>query len=590
MNNDNKALVSSTLARMEERDPILDRRSVVIGLAVVACLFVGAAAWKLATAPEKKQSKIPDMVFSPEPPKIEEKFEFKEPLRPSMREVVDDRPTLSEDEHKINIQRSTNPQEVQFKEDVIKTPTLEPTPDVDLKAVQLAIQDTMEKADEISTESVDPLAVIAALTTEPADLYKYDEVKVSDARKVGLISTAPRIGNKVQISPERLGDQNAPTMGELGPVDINIFGDGLGNGLGRGGNRFETRTAVDAALHWLAIHQEPDGSWIGNKWDADDVKPDGGLPPGSKSEGGGKEGSVAAVAFPVLAFMGGGHNLRRGEYRANVIRATEWLLAKQDPNTGYLSKNMYEHAIVTIALCEAFGRSPDERVGLAARSAVAACVSGVAKGRGGWRYSPGSDDADVSVSSWFLQALKTAKLANIKFDHTVFSRGLSFIDQSTDKGAMAGSSGAVGYQPTDSLDQSGNPNPALTCAGMIIRQFNGMGVNHPLLVGGAALTRKGPPDWNKKDFYYWYYATYAMHNMGGENRLWWNRRIRDVLLDHQSKRGHHAGSWNPKGERWLNSRVMATSVGALCLEVYYRYGDSLQSFGTVPNVEELFFK
>jgi hypothetical protein len=123
---------------------------------------------------------------------------------------------------------------------------------------------------------------------------------------------------------------------------------------------------------------------------------------------------------------------------------------------------------------------------------------------------------------------------------------------------------------------------------MVIRQFNGMGVNHPILVRGAELTRQLPPDWERKNVYYWYYASYAMHNMGGENRLWWNRRIRDTLVDHQSKRGHQAGSWNPKGERV--GRVYVTALGALCLEVHDRYGEALQSFGTVPSVEEMFFR
>jgi len=57
------------------------------------------------------------------------------------------------------------------------------------------------------------------------------------------------------------------------------------------------------------------------------------------------------------------------------------------------------------------------------------------------------------------------------------------------------------------------------------------------------------PDWKKKDFDYWYYATYAMHNMGEEYRLWWNARIRDVLLAHQSREEPHAGSWDPKDDK-----------------------------------------
>jgi hypothetical protein len=290
-----------------------------------------------------------------------------------------------------------------------------------------------------------------------------------------------------------------------------------------------------------------------------------------------------------LALMGGGNTLRKGEYRGTVMRGIQWLIAQQNETTGYFSPNMYCHALATIALCEAVGRSPDERAALAARKAVDACVAGVAKD-GGWRYVPNSEDSDMSVASWFLQALKTAKLANIKFDHSVFSRGLAFVDQCTDRGGLAGSNGRVAYQSNPGLIVN-EGSPALTCAAMVIRQFNGMGVNHPVLVRAAEATKEKPPKWEKKDFYYWYYATYAMHNMGGENRLWWNRRIRDVLLDNQTKRGHQAGSWNPKDGAWEQmGRVGDTALGALCLEVYYRYGEALQSFGTVPSLDELTFQ
>ena len=61
---------------------------------------------------------------------------------------------------------------------------------------------------------------------------------------------------------------------------------------------------------------------------------------------------------------------------------------------------------------------------------------------------------------------------------------------------------------------------------MMIRQFSGMGVRNHLLIKGADLTRHVAPQWNSKDFYFWYYATYAMHNMGGQHRLWWNHRMR----------------------------------------------------------------
>jgi hypothetical protein len=163
------------------------------------------------------------------------------------------------------------------------------------------------------------------------------------------------------------------------------------------------------------------------------------------------------------------------------------------------------------------------------------------------------------------------------------------MDQCTDRGALGDSNGRVSYEYNPGLIVN-EGSPPLTCAGMVIRQFNGMGVNHPVLVRAAEATKAGPPSWANKKFYYWYYATYAMHNMGGEYRLWWNSRIRDVLLDNQTKRGHQAGSWNPKDADWAAGRVYCTALGALCLEVYYRYDAALTSFGTVPSLDELTFQ
>jgi hypothetical protein len=249
---------------------------------------------------------------------------------------------------------------------------------------------------------------------------------------------------------------------------------------------------------------------------------------------------------------------------------------------------LYSHAICTIALCEAYGRTRDDRYGAAAQRAIAFCEKAV-NTDGGWRYQPKTDISDVSVTAWFVQAFKTAKLANLKFNNAIYSQALTFVDSCTDKGASKDSTGGVGY--TYSADQSyGNGHPALTAAGMMIRQVSGIGVKNHLLVKGAEITRHQPPDWKRKDFYYWYYATYAMHNMGEEYRLWWNGKIRDVLLAHQTREDPNAGSWDPKDDHWADKRagrVYTTALGALCLEVYYRYNDALTSFGVAPDLDEL---
>jgi hypothetical protein len=580
-------LSDRAFAEMLNSDSMFDRRAILIGVGLSVLMVTIATLWTVAYHDRsQKAAKLKDFEFAPRPPDVE-KFELKEPQRELMREMIQDRPDFQEKESTPNIQMTTELKDVEPREEVVKVRNLEMKSEIDVRSAKLDIQENMEKVDEMADQRVDALTPIAVLSTSPGDIYKYTDPKPRASPRAQLVSTSPRPGMQLKVAPRQFGDQDAVTAGELGPVDINLLGNGdYLAGMGRAG--METRTAVDSALHWLALHQEPEGWWSPKRWDLDDssmTKPAG----GEISKEHSKEHVHGVSALAILALMGGGNTLRKGEHRLTVLRAVQWLVDQQNPKTGFISTNMYEHALGTIALCEAFGRSPDEKIGMAARKAVDACVAAIGKD-GGWRYTPNADESDVSVSSWFLQALKTAKLANIKFDHSVFSKGLTYIDQCTDRGGMANSSGGVGYQYKPDLAQ-GEGSPALTCAGMVIRQFNGMGVKHPLLNQAAELTKRRPPKWDgDKDFYYWYYATYAMHNMGGEARLWWNRRIRDTLLDHQSKRGHQNGSWSPEKARWEAGRVYCTALGALCLEVYYRYGEALQSFGTVPDLDELTFQ
>jgi len=529
--------------------------------------------------------RLKEFEFAPEPPDTE-KFELEEPLRELMQQKFEDTPEIRELDQMPDIQVTTDPTESVMEDEVVQTENIETVAEIDVDFTEMDIIEAPEDLDELANETEFAATPIAAVVSRAADLYKYKEPAPRRRPKVTLLNRAPQESRGLKVTPSQFGDLDAPTVGELGAVNINLLGSGeYMSAMGRSGG-METRTAVDSALRWLVLHQEADGHWESGKWNDEGVRYDGtgGLP-----EKGTGQYPVALGAFASLALMGGGHTIRKGEYRTQLIRAMEWLIKRQETfGDGRLSGNMYEHAIATIALCEAFGRAPDERIGLAARKAVNFCTMAVGTDSG-WRYSPKPQLSDVSVTSWFLQALKTAKLADIKFDHRVFSRGLIYLDQLTDKGGGPNSTGGVGYSYAAGLAYGAGSRP-LTCAAMVIRQFNGMGVRSPILVKAARLTQQNPPSWGSKDFYYWYYATYAMHNMGGEYRIWWNRRIRDVLLDNQSKRGHQAGSWNPEGVGSFPDRTYATALGALCLEVYYRYGEALLSFGTAPDLEDLFFQ
>ena len=72
--------------------------------------------------------------------------------------------------------------------------------------------------------------------------------------------------------------------------------------------------------------------------------------------------------------------------------------------------------------------------------------------------------------------------------------------------------------------------------------------------------------------YYWYYATQVCHHMEGADWQKWNAVTRQLLPEHQEKRGPEHGSWNPSGDRWpQGGRLYVTCLSMYILEVYYRH-------------------
>ena len=74
-----------------------------------------------------------------------------------------------------------------------------------------------------------------------------------------------------------------------------------------------------------------------------------------------------------------------------------------------------------------------------------------------------------------------------------------------------------------------------------------------------------------------------MNQWGGEHWKQWRKSIEQALLPHQrmeDPEDNFYGSWDPVGP-WGEDggRVYSTAVGALILEVYYRYGHVLGSRG-----------
>ena len=80
------------------------------------------------------------------------------------------------------------------------------------------------------------------------------------------------------------------------------------------------------------------------------------------------------------------------------------------------------------------------------------------------------------------------------------------------------------------------------------------------------------PGQGAPNFYYWYYGTLAMFRLQGPRWVKWNEAVSTALVNSQLTSGDASGSWDPD-PLWggYGGRVFSTSLGALCLEVYYRY-------------------
>jgi len=359
-------------------------------------------------------------------------------------------------------------------------------------------------------------------------------------------------GQEDAISDIPLGGTGV--VGSLGVVGGGAGCYGFRDGGGRkraalkgGGSRI-SEDAVDAALRWLYRHQEADGRWDGEKYEGANTDP-------------------GITGLALLAFLGAGHTETNGKYMGTVKKAVNWLITHQAADgtwgQGYESGLGYHHSIAGLALAEAYGMAKQPRTGQAAQKAVDYSCNVHQVEYSGWRYNA-KQSPDTSVTGWFVMQLKSAKIAGLQVPGTGFSGALAWVDKVTKPGAFPG---LVAYQ------EDRSPTHTMTAVGMLCRQFIGAQHDDPNLIGGASFLLQALPAWEDCNFYYWYYGTLVMFQMGGDYWKSWNANMRDMLVERQRKGPESIdGSWDPDGA-WCGQggRVFSTAMGCLCLEVYYRY-------------------
>lgn len=349
-----------------------------------------------------------------------------------------------------------------------------------------------------------------------------------------------------------------PTGPAIAPTAIGIALTGREPGMKEamllsGGGTAKTEGAVAMGLRWLASQQQKSGMWSLS---------------GPYADGCQTENPEAATAMALLAFQGAGYTPNSDAQKAftPVVRRGWIALLKRLESDGRFfhdvpqSHQLYTQAQCTIALCELYAMTGDPAYYDAAQKAVDYCVR-IQAPEGGWRYEPGVD-SDMSVTGWFVMALQSARMAGIEVPSPVFDKIGKFLDSvARDEGAR------YGYQV-----QAGATLP-LSAEGLLCRQYLGWPHDDPRLDAGVEYLLANLPEWDKRNVYYWYYATQVMHHMEGKPWRTWNDRMRELLPENQEKRGKERGSWNPRGDRWgdAGGRLYVTCLSIYTLEVYYRH-------------------
>ena len=317
--------------------------------------------------------------------------------------------------------------------------------------------------------------------------------------------------------------------------------------------------AVEAALKWLALHQESDGSWDATKYEGSDN--------GERS---------AETAIALLAFLGYGQSEVSGQYKENVRKGIRYLNTVVDKRCKdkkeLLFGRTYGSALVLMALSESTMFSANPLTKRNANAMAEYLLQAHGGTDAGWHYKGPGDD--FSVSGWVALALKSAymaKLPSLKdklYDNTV-SNYKNWVHSN-----MANPlTGMARYN-----QKAKQENRNMSLVAMVVKSFMNYDNKDPFMKKAS----EHGADWTKqllgdkpKDSYGIYYGSLAAFMSNGPFWKIWNDSMKVCLVKAQCQGDPKelGGSWNPTPSHTgkMGGRVMDTALFTLSLEACYRF-------------------
>jgi HEAT repeat protein len=364
-----------------------------------------------------------------------------------------------------------------------------------------------------------------------------------------------------------------------------------------------TEQAVEAGLRWLELQQHADGKWDGNE----------------KGFGGVVNCEPAYTGLSLLAFLGAGYQGTSGKYHECIRRASEFLAATQFYDGGYPVTGggddswifAYLVGMAVWGVTESYGLSGDDALRAPAQAGLDYLVRVQTPGAG-WRYGPRYIQSDTSCTSWVLMTVKTGTLLGLEVPQKCLDGIDSWLERCSsdvtgleelpedlmtpyerEVGVKKHYESFTSYLTLSENQGSGLQQTSMTAVGMVCRFFMGWKRSHPFLIGSANYLMNYLPQWRKGlekgmsvawYFYYWYYGTLAMHQMGGRYWRGWNEKIKTMLPENQRRDPEDmVGSWDPDSAVLNGGRVFSTAMAILSLETYYRFSPLLETGEDAPS-------
>jgi len=304
----------------------------------------------------------------------------------------------------------------------------------------------------------------------------------------------------------------------------------------------ETKKAINRGLEYLASVQNSDGSYSEGQYSH----------------------NTAMTAFAMLAFMSQGNFPNQGLYGPEVARAARFLMAAAQPDTGLIvgargsssagQGLMYGHGMATLALAELYGQTGDDELKPILKKSVDMIV-GCQNYEGGWRYQPNPvPSADISVTIMQVMALRACKNAGFYVPDKTMKNAIDYV-----KACYHPEYGAFSYQAGTS-----KMGFSRTAAGVCVLFLTGEWKSDE--IPRAIQYLKNNFNTSEHFFYGHYYASHAMHQVGGKEWEDWYRRLTRTLLPVQG----FDGSW-PSFTRNDVGPVYNTSVAVIALSVPSHY-------------------